>query len=161
MRAFIFTIFIIMPLHGYSQKIHLNLAVRDSYDYISELLVESLELQGHQVSIKGITNLPHQRVMDMLKSGDVLSLHWRGQSPKWDFKFTTVEVDLTGGLKGHRVLFIPEKKQVDYDGIDNLDDFRRLGKIGGFGKGWSDIDIWKANRLAYYEVDGGMESHAV
>jgi hypothetical protein len=153
-RASLLSLLVILPTYGHCDNIQLNLAVRDNYHYISELLEAALEMQGHQVMINGITNLPHKRVMNMLAHGNELSLHWRGQSPKWDKMFTTVEVDLTNGLKGHRVFFIPKGQQSDYDAVQTLDDFKRLGKVGGFGSGWSDVAIWQHNDLPTYEYSG-------
>lgn len=130
-----------------AKSINLNLAIRDNYGYVSELISKSLSHHGYDVTINGINDLPHKRVMLLLSDGDSLSLHWRGQSSTWDNKFASVEVDITNGLKGYRVLFIPKGKQKDFDPIKTLEDFRATGKVGGFGEGWSDVAIWQTNEL--------------
>ncbi|GLQ73962.1 hypothetical protein [Vibrio penaeicida] len=137
-----------------AKSINLNLAIRDNYGYVSELISKSLSHHGYDVTINGINDLPHKRVMLLLSDGDSLSLHWRGQSSTWDNKFASVEVDITNGLKGYRVLFIPKGKQKDFDPIKTLEDFRATGKVGGFGEGWSDVAIWQTNELKTYELDG-------
>lgn len=38
--------------------------------------------------------------------------------------------------------------------MKTLEDFRKQGKVGGFGKGWFDIVVWKSNDLKFTEEDG-------
>lgn len=136
-----------------ADSLQLTLPVRENYPYMEELVIKSLQAQGHQVHIHPIKNIPTQRVMKMLASGQ-LSLYWRGYSPELDAQFTPVKIGLTQGLKGHRVLFIPKGHQHHYDSVQSLADFQALGKTAGFGKNWTDTIIWRHNKLRAKEIDG-------
>ncbi len=121
--------------------------------YFTDLLRESLIAAGHEVSIEHLGRLPQKRMASMLAQGE-LSLLLLVESAERNRRYVPVEVDLTDGLIGHRILLIPKGGQPDYDAVKTLDDFRRLGKVGALGRGWFDVEVWKRNGLAYIERDG-------
>lgn len=141
----------------YSETITLKVATFSdgSHKYYYELLQQSLEAIGHQVILETPSweHLPQKRVVRMLDKGE-LSLFYLIQSEARDKKYTPVEVGITNGLIGHRILFIPKGQQTLYDNVNTLEDFRQLGKVGGLGVNWFDVKVWQANNLKYYKQDG-------
>ncbi|MCP4218414.1 MAG: hypothetical protein GY765_27505, partial [bacterium] len=126
-----------------------------SHVYYHELITKSMEEIGYDVEIQVKPNLPlpQKRIVLLLENGK-LTLHWMVQSDERDKSYVPVRVDITNGLAGHRILFIPKGSQSVYDSVKNLDDFRNLGKIDGLGKNWFDAKVWRKNRLRHYEQDG-------
>jgi len=124
--------------------------------YFSELLETALASAGHQLQLKHLGVMPQNRIYEMLTDGR-LSLNWLLQSKERDAKFVPVEVNLTNGLIGHRILLIPNGKQSVYQHIKTLDDFKKLKKVGGFGQNWFDVKVWKHNQLDYIEVQGDWQ----
>jgi hypothetical protein len=118
-----------------------------------ELLQKSLEAAGVTYTIEYQKDLPQTRAVQMLDDGQ-LSLMWMLANADRDAKYTRVDVGLTNGLIGQRILLIPPEKEEIYASVQTLDDFRRLEKVGAFGKNWFDAQVWAANGLKYEEIDG-------
>ncbi|ARU58154.1 hypothetical protein OLMES_4137 [Oleiphilus messinensis] len=116
--------------------------------YFIELLEQALGAAGHTVSITTQGPFPQKRVMYLLEN-DKVSLMWLLRSPARDKRYTPVNVNLTNGLIGHRILLIPPDAQEAYRGIRNLDDFRKTEKVGVFGEHWYDTEIWRFNQLPF------------
>jgi len=133
---------LIVRIPGYSDGIH---------EYYAELLERALTADGHMAIIEKAMDIPHLRERDMLRAGN-LSVIWLVQTDERDRQFIPVRVNLTNGLVGKRILLVPPGQENIYKEVKTLDDFRRLGKVGGFGRQWYDVDVWKANRLPYKEV---------
>jgi hypothetical protein len=123
------------------------------HEYFVTLLKESLEASGHQVEIKLEKELTQLRISEWVEDGKI-SLHWLLQSEQRDKKYIPIKVAITNGLIGHRLLLIPKGHQHIYNKIKTLDDFKRLGKVGGFGRNWFDIKVWEINDLKYEIADG-------
>ncbi len=126
------------------------------HKYYHELLIESIKENGYLpvVAISpGAKNIPQKRAIKMLEH-DMLSTLWLVQSKARDEKYTPVEIGITNNLIGHRIMFIPKGTQVLFDNINTLEDFRKSGLTGGFGKNWFDVKVWNANNLKSYEMDG-------
>lgn len=121
--------------------------------YYYDLLQKSLNAAGYDVIIERTSPLPQQRAVSMLENGQLSIIHLL-KSQERDQKYTAIDVNLTRGLIGNRILLIPANTQDDYANISSLEDFKTLHKIGAFGKGWFDVNIWQANDLPYTEVDG-------
>ncbi len=121
--------------------------------YYHELLETALSEAGYNADLQVVPNLPHKRVLLMLKN-DALSLYWLVQSKKMDQQFIPVKNGISNNLIGHRILFIAKGQQQDFDNVNTLNDFRKLNKVGAFGKKWFDAEVWKYNNLKYQEVDG-------
>ncbi len=125
-------------------------------DYFVDLLESSLKAAGHEVHINVLGNLPQKRMLYMMEQGK-LSLTWLVQSAERDATMNPVEVGITNGLIGHRILLIPQGDQARYDGVDTLEAFRNLQLTGVFGKNWFDVAVWRHNNLPYQERDGGWQ----
>ena len=127
--------------------------VDDGHAYYLELLQKSLEAAGHQVEFDLIEDLPQKRAVQMLDDSE-LTIFWMVQSAERDEKYVPIEVGVTNNLIGHRIFLIPEGQNEVYSRVNDLDDLKALGKVGGFGKGWFDVNVWQQNDLPYKEVDG-------
>jgi len=124
-----------------------------SHQYYVTLLSEVLKSAGHKPVITLVPEMPQSRVTHELKRNKI-SLYWLLKTEKRDQQFSSIDVGLTGGLIGQRILFIPKNRQQQFEGIENLADFRALDKVGGFGSNWYDIDVWQENKLKYQTVSG-------
>lgn len=120
-------------------------------EYFHELLYTALEQAGHLPAIERIDDFPHLRSRDMLEHGNV-SVLWLVRSDKRDERYLPVPVELTGGLVGKRILLVAPDQIDAYCDVTDLGQFRRLGKVGGFGTDWFDVDVWNENFLPYKEV---------
>lgn len=84
----------------YGKEINLTIYGARNSAYFNDLLKESLEKQSFRPTIKKLSEKYNQkRLMAMLEKDELISLMWRGQSPKYDKKFEFVEASLTLGLK--------------------------------------------------------------
>lgn len=150
--------FVLLASVAFAENINLTLASFGGYEYFHALLKESLEAQGHKVTITKLSpDYEQKRVLDMLGKDDTISLHWIVQTPERDSTYVPVEVGITDGLIGKRILFIGKGKQSEFDGVKSIDDFKKLGKIGAFGKGWFDVKVWQINDLKVVEKDGSWD----
>lgn len=76
------------------------------------------------------------------------------ESAEWNQKYTLIEVGLTNGLIGHRVLIIPEGNDFLYSYVSDLDDFRNLNFVNGVGATWFGARVWEQNGLQTYRHEG-------
>ncbi len=149
----------IQASHAQATEFLLPSFIDGTHVYYHDLLQQSLEASGIDIEIKStqslptIGHVPQKRAVSMLQN-DQLSILWRMQSRERDKHYTPVEVGITNNLIGHRILLIPRGKQPVYDKINNLEDLRNAGLVGGFGINWFDARVWKKNKLKYQEVDG-------
>ena len=80
-----------------------------------------------------------------------LDLIWGMQTPEKDKDMVPIQVALTDGLVGQRILLIrPEDQQV-FDRVTSIKTLRDTKLIAGFGEGWFDAQVWKKNRLPVFE----------
>lgn len=130
-------------------------APKQNYFY-HELLSTAIQDAGHTPKLT-IKKIPHLRAKNMLESGKV-SILWMVESKQRNQEFIPIEVGLTNGLIGNRILFIKQGDQPLYDKVKTLDDFRQLNLMAGLGKGWFDGRVWKENNLSYKENYGNWTS---
>lgn len=122
--------------------------------YYHELLYEALSQAGITVDIEiPSEHIPQKRVLKMVEANQ-LSLTWLISTAERDLRYTAVDVPLTNGLIGKRVLLIPPQLQATFDRVNTLEQFRALDKVAGMGSNWFDIDVWKANQLKVHIQDG-------
>lgn len=121
------------------------------HEYFFELLSLSLKEAGEPVTIIQIKDMPHLRIRYSLIHGDI-SILWLIRSQERDDTYLPVPVNLTNGLIGNRILLIPPGEAYQYKSVKNLNDFRDLGKTGGFGTHWYDTVVWNTNKLPYKEI---------
>jgi len=115
------------------------------------LLSEALEAGGSPASLRPSEDLPQPRIAHMLGSGDI-AVHWFVQSAERDRDL--VPVGLTDGLIGKRVLFVRPGDEARFADVRSVDDLRATGAVGGFGAGWFDVQVWRANALPHLEQQG-------
>ena len=134
----------------------INIAVRSdgAWDFFKQVLEKAVE--GTDYKLVTQTDLPQPRVEAMLDQGE-LDFHVFVGGAARNARWTQIPVGLTGGYIGKRVLLVQQKDLPKFAAIHSLDDLKASGLAGGFGQGWTDIDIWKANGLAYAERAGKWE----
>ncbi|MBF0224313.1 MAG: hypothetical protein HQK76_02560 [Desulfobacterales bacterium] len=155
---FLFIMFYFPITKASAETIRLTYAEQGSggRSYFFELLETALTYSDQSIKLEHLGVMPQNRIYQMLID-DRLSLNWLLQSKERDTIFTPVEVDLTNGLIGHRILLIPKGRQSIYQNVKTLDDFKKLNKVGGFGQNWFDVAVWKYNQLPYIEVQGAWQ----
>lgn len=125
----------------------------NTHAYYHALLVEALAAAQKPVTVERRLDVPQPRIGSMLEDGS-LDVHWFVQSPDRDQKFVGVAVPLTNGLIGQRVLLIRPVDQDRFAAIQSVADLKASGLVGGFGQGWFDVAVWKANSLPVMEQAG-------
>lgn len=124
--------------------------------YFHELLVTAIREAGHE-PVLTTRRMPQLRTKEELAQGNI-SIYWMVESAERNERFIPIEVGLTDGLIGKRILFIRKGDQHLFDQVKTLDDFRDLGLVGGLGKRWYDVKVWKANNLRFREEGGNWQS---
>ncbi len=124
--------------------------------FYHELLSLAIKEIGH-TPIFTVSDIPQLRIRQYLDSGEI-SIYWMLETPERNQRYIPVEVDITNGLIGQRVLLIKNGDQGLYDQVKNLEDFRNLGLVGGMGAGWFDALVWQTNDLQYREHTGNWTS---
>ncbi|WP_421780796.1 hypothetical protein [Kiloniella litopenaei] len=125
--------------------------------YYHELLTSALALNGHSLKVINKGDLPQKRLVIMFEKGD-LDIIWLLKSKERNEKYININVDLTNGMMGQRVLFIPPYAINEYAHIKTIEDFRKSQKVGVFGANWFDEQVWKENNLPYRIIDGDWGS---
>ncbi len=138
-------------------KLHIPI-VDDSptlHFFYHELLENALKENGH-IPILITPKLPQLRIKAYLVDGRI-SIYWQIKSKERNSKFILVNVPLTNGLIGKRILFIKNGAQSYYNKVNTLEDFRNLKSIGMMGKKWFDAGVWKLNNMKYIEESGNWQ----
>lgn len=159
MRKIIFILALVMSfftLHSQEKQIELSMVdiVSGKDKYYFELVKRSLENYGYKVKLNIKNDIPLLRVDEYLFSSKIDAHFFMDNTVRRKRFPNFANVGLTNGLIGKRVLFIPSGCTNIYKDVKTLEDFRALNKVGAFGKGWTDVKIWKQNDLKYYEKDG-------
>ncbi len=124
-------------------------------DYVVDLLTSSLEKHGKSVVFDRVdAEFNMARQMVLFETGEGLDLIWRGESPDLKQKYLEVEVDITDGLKGYRVMLIHPRDRDLYKGVTSLEEFQAVGTVAALGAGWNDVDVWQQNDLKLQEFKG-------
>lgn len=124
------------------------------HQFYHELLYEALTKAGYEVRIDlPSEHIPQKRVIKMVES-DKLSMTWLLSTPERDHRYVAVDVPLTNGLIGKRVLLIPPELQPRFDAIETIEELRDSRLIAGMGVNWFDVDVWRNNQLSVYLEDG-------
>jgi len=147
--ALVLAVSLVLPARASTAPpLELRIIEHSLSDYIQTLLERAFEGAGQEVAItRAPATLSHGRMMLMVERQEGLDLFWRGEDAGLKERFLEVEVDLTAGLKGVRVMFVRPDDRELYANVHSLDDFRALGKIGAMGHDWNDVRIWEANGL--------------
>lgn len=137
---------IVIPKLEDSPELHL---------YFHHLLKKALIQDGHTPAFN-IVNLPQSRAKRYLENGEI-TIFWMLESEERNRKFVQIDVPLTDGLIGKRILFIKKGTQSNYDDIRSLEDMQQSGFVGLMGEGWIDARVWKINNLKCKEVQGNWD----
>lgn len=138
-----------------AEPIKLRVSDVSTTDYVVDLLTASLAKIGKSIEFVRVDNdFSMARQMQLFETGQGLDLIWRGENPELKEKYLEVDVDLTNGLKGYRVMLIHPDDRDLYKDVKTLADFQKLGKVAALGAGWNDIDVWQHNGLALQEFKG-------
>lgn len=124
-----------------------------SHVYYHELMVRAFAAEGIELRIDPVQNPPKARLGMMLAKGD-LAITWMVQSAERDRKHVRVNVPLTNGMVGQRVLMIRPQDQHLFDQVRTLDDLQGLGLRAGMGRDWAEQEIWQRNGLAVTSPSG-------
>lgn len=124
-----------------------------SHAYYHELMVKAFAAEGIELRIDPVPDPPKARLGMMLAKGD-LAITWMVQSAERDKTYVPVNVPLTNGMVGQRVLMIRPQDQPLFDKVRTLDDLRRLGVRAGMGRDWAEQDIWQRNGLPVTNPSG-------
>jgi hypothetical protein len=147
--------FLLFSVPVKAEALRLRVPDVSTTDYVIALLTASLAKIGMTVEfvrVEAEFNMARQMVL--FETGSGLDLIWRGEDAELKKKYLEVAIDLTGGLKGYRVMLVNPKHRDLYAGVTSLDDFKALGTVAALGAGWNDIDVWSRNGLSYQEFTG-------
>ena len=143
-----------------AEEVSLHVPITDDsprqYVFFHELLSTALEESGHTLKLIP-EQLPQLRIKNHMDHGKI-SIYWALENNEADKKYIPIKVGLTEGLIGKRVLLIKKGDRSLYDGVKNLNDFKKLDLVAGMGRGWFDAQIWKENHLKYKERSGNWKS---
>ena len=90
--------------------------------------------------------MPQQRAMTFLRNGRV-DVFWMLPSQQYDREFVRIDVALTEGLIGQKVLLIRPQDQAKFDVIHSLQDLKESALTAGLSASWADAEIWRINGL--------------
>lgn len=159
-RAFLFSCMVLLASsHAYAEVIRLHVPIvsdaPQAHLFFHDLLKSALLEAGYTPEL--ITEeYPQLRIKKYLEAGKI-SVYWMLESNQRNTLFLPIKQGLTNGLIGKRILFIKKGNQHLFDEVETLEDFRALNLVGGMGKGWFDVDVWKANNLEYLEFSGNWK----
>jgi hypothetical protein len=125
----------------------------NSHAFYHALLSEALAAGNKPVEIEKRADLALPRLRAMLENGD-LDVGWFFPSTERDQKYVRVDVPLTNGLIAQRVFLIRAADQAKFAAVTSVADLKATSFVAGFGQGWFDVAVWRANRLAVYEYGG-------
>lgn len=137
------------------ERISLRIATlgQDRHLYYTKLLEESLKAAGYEPDIVFVKDLPEPRIWSLVAK-DGLSLIWGVQTAARDHDYVSINNPLTNGLIGQRVLLVKAGQENMFAQVHTLDEFRRLGKVGGAGSAWFEAEVWRFNHLPLYAKTG-------
>ncbi len=151
---------LLLPPAANSDEVRLHIPVLEDspklHLYFHELLETALKEAGH-VPVLISRKMPQLRIKKSLESGEI-SIYWMLESTERNAEYIPIEVGLTNEIIGKRILFIKKGDQHLYDNVNTLDDFRKLGLVGGMGNNWFDAKIWEYNDLKYMEQSGNWKA---
>jgi hypothetical protein len=138
-----------------AEPIKLRVPDVSTTDYVVDLLTASFEKIGRSAEFVRVdANFNMARQMVLFETGAGLNLIWRGENPELKKKYLEVEIDITNGLKGYRVMLINPNDRELYRDVKSLEEFHALETVAALGAGWNDIDVWRRNGLEVQEFKG-------
>lgn len=114
-------------------------------------LLEVLAKEGDQGQrLQFLPEMANRRADVMLERGE-LDVYWYIRTPQRDQRFLLVDVPLTEGFIGRRILMTRPDLLPRFANIRTLDQLRESGLTALMGGGWADIAIWREAGLAVRE----------
>jgi len=149
---------------GTTATLKYNQAESDPNGYYAEkmikLALEHIDTKYELEIVPG--SMTQVRMVEDMMNGS-LDIIWAGTSKDLEEQLEPVRIPLYKGLLGHRFLIIRKGDQAMFDGINNLEDLKKV-KLGQ-GTAWVDTKILEANGLnvvktmkyqnLFYMLDGG------
>ena len=120
------------------------------HQFYVQLLQSSLNFVGQTAQITCVYDVPGRRMWKMLGDGK-LDLIWGMQTSDKDKALVPIQVALTDGLVGQRILLIRPADQKVFDRVTSIASLRETKLVAGFGEGWFDARVWKKNGLPVFE----------
>jgi ABC-type amino acid transport substrate-binding protein len=141
-----------------------NQAETDPNGYYAEKMIKlALEHVDTKYQLEIVPgSMTQVRMVEDMMNGS-LDIIWAGTSKDLEEQLEPVRIPLYKGLLGHRFLIIRNGDQARFDGINNVEDLKKV-KLGQ-GTAWVDTKILEANGLnviktmkyqnLFYMLDGG------
>ena len=149
---------------GATATLKYNQAESDPNGYYAEKMIKlALEHIDTKYALEIVPgSMTQVRMVEDMMNGS-LDIIWAGTSKDLEEQLEPVRIPLYKGLLGHRFLIIRKGDQAMFDGINNLEDLKKV-KLGQ-GTAWVDTKILEANGLnivktmkyqnLFYMLDGG------
>ncbi|MCG8613222.1 MAG: hypothetical protein MI864_22150 [Pseudomonadales bacterium] len=153
-------LFPLLVSNAYTNEIRLHIPTLSEdpqhHVFFHNLLEQAITEAGYTPKLIIADDLPQRRIVKYLEVGR-LSIFWLIESEERNKKFIPIDVGITNGLIGKRILLIKKGDQYLYNDVKTLEDFRNLNLVGGFGEKWFEAKIWKMNNLLVHEHSGRWE----
>lgn len=127
-------------------ELHLPVSGEASQHYYLSLLQTALRGNGDRVTLAPLPDMPNPRISQLLEHGDI-DVYWFLRTPERDQRFLRVDIPLTEGMIGRRILLVPPGKSEVLRSVRTLDDLKATGLVAGLASGWYDNRIWEHNGL--------------
>lgn len=150
-------VFILVCFLSFGKTLEIKIAKSPAgiENYIKLLLTKSLADLGYQCNVTFSNDeMGFERGFGALVANEI-NVYWSGNKDQVKGDIYYVNVPITNNLLGTRIIFIPKGDAALYENIYTLEDLKKSGKVGGFGRGWADVDIWKKNGIPYFEKENG------
>ncbi|HSC67816.1 MAG TPA: transporter substrate-binding domain-containing protein [Cellvibrio sp.] len=96
-----------------------------------------------------VPNASEERMVSLLMDNQ-LDVVWYATTNDLEERLQPIRICIYRGLLGYRVLLIKKGTQNKFDGIENLDDLKRVSL--GQGRFWADTNVLTANHLNVVKV---------
>lgn len=131
-------------------ELHLPITGASNQHYYLSLLQTALQGNGERIRLTPMPDMPNPRISQLLEHGDI-DVYWFLRTPERDQRFLRVDIPLTEGMIGRRILLLPPEKRDILRDVHTLDDLKATGLVAGLASGWFDNRIWSYNGLPVSE----------
>lgn len=150
LRLLLFTLTIMLATPALAEVFRVGLLHGDADVFDYELSVLRLALANapgnHQLEIVPLPDATQERIFSYLDSPNPpVNVFFSGYSPEREHHLLQVNIPLTRGLLGYRLLVVKGARVGELSCIDSLSDLQHY-RIGS-GIGWPDSEILSANDL--------------
>ncbi|TNE72588.1 MAG: hypothetical protein EP339_13310 [Gammaproteobacteria bacterium] len=133
-----------------AETFRLGLLHGDEDVFAYEISVIRLALEyapgDHELILVPLWDAPQNRIFRLLEEGrGQINVFFSGYSPERESRFLRVDVPMTRGLLGYRLLVAPQEHIEALSRIRTVEDLQNI--VIGSGIGWPDNDYLEANGL--------------